>query len=161
MYLPSSIYGLPVSPTAPPKRIALSLLMGVMVCPKRADGLSPVNYAFSIYYQNQHSKTNTSLQISFTFLTFTTPQSCTFLSLLAHCLYVSAAPYATSSQFRKCWIDDCVRVWYFEAQSLGKRPEILLNGFGFLCNVLITFWGILFQRYAGDHFWILVLFFVW
>jgi hypothetical protein len=37
------INGVPVSPTAPPKRRALSLLMGVIVCPKRACGLSPVN----------------------------------------------------------------------------------------------------------------------
>ena len=35
--------GIPVSPTAPPKRRALSLLIGVIVCPKRAWGLSPVN----------------------------------------------------------------------------------------------------------------------
>ena len=34
---------LPVSPTAPPKRIALSLPMGVIVCPNRAEGLSPLN----------------------------------------------------------------------------------------------------------------------
>ena len=32
---------LPVSPTAPPKRMALSLPMGVMVCPNLALGLSP------------------------------------------------------------------------------------------------------------------------
>lgn len=43
---------LPVSPTAPPKRIARSLPMGVMVCPKRAEGLSPVKSAFSIIYLN-------------------------------------------------------------------------------------------------------------
>lgn len=39
---------LPVSPTAPPKRSALSLLIGVIVCPKRACGLSPVNSILSI-----------------------------------------------------------------------------------------------------------------
>lgn len=39
---------LPVSPTAPPNRSALSLLIGVIVCPKRACGLSPVNSTLSI-----------------------------------------------------------------------------------------------------------------
>lgn len=44
--------GLPVSPTAPPKRIALSLAMGVIVCPKRACGLSPVKSTRSMNQVN-------------------------------------------------------------------------------------------------------------
>lgn len=48
---------LPVSPSAPPKRMALSFPMGVIVCPKRAEGLSPVKSAFSILYikYDEHS----------------------------------------------------------------------------------------------------------
>lgn len=36
-----------MSPTAPPNNIAFYLPIGVIVCPNRANGLSPKNYVFS------------------------------------------------------------------------------------------------------------------
>lgn len=41
---------LPVSPTAPPNKMALSLPIGVIVWPKRAMGLSPSNFTYSISF---------------------------------------------------------------------------------------------------------------
>ncbi len=49
-YLPEVNKNVPVSPTAPPNKIALSLPIGVIVWPKRAMGLSPSNLTYSIDY---------------------------------------------------------------------------------------------------------------
>jgi hypothetical protein len=66
--------GVPVSPTAPPKRMALSLLMGVIVWPNRADGLSPVNYAFSIINQLLCSNDTKIINISYQILHTSNPK---------------------------------------------------------------------------------------